>query len=200
MSGAGPVRVTSPWRRGRARRKLQRGVRDLAAKATRERATAWRVQPIVEVCTDAHYTAWRNARERAWKRDGGKFSTRTWPERLIPGEWGGVLLPQSHGGHYRGQPTRSRRPSSRTPSRQRTRCRAALRPAGARSPRRLDAPSTQRSQRRARRAARTAARGPHRPLTETSHPARAGVSNGRYLQASRTSALRADSNWGSLMQ
>ena len=105
MSGAGPVRVTSPWRRGRARRKLQRGVRDLAAKATREHATVWRVQPIVEVCTDAHYAAWRNARERAWKRDDGKFRTRTWPERLIPGEWGGVLLPQSHGGHYRGQPT-----------------------------------------------------------------------------------------------
>jgi hypothetical protein len=64
----------------------------------------WRIQPVVEVSPSGHYAAWRKARARAWKRDGGGYHTRTWPERLTPGELGAVLLMQSHSGHWRGQP------------------------------------------------------------------------------------------------
>ena len=66
--------------------------------------TVWRVQPVVEVCTAIDYPAWRNARERAWKRDGNRYSVRTWPERIPEGEPAAMLLMQSHGGHWRGQP------------------------------------------------------------------------------------------------
>lgn len=83
---------------------MQRGVAELAARAEQPDVTTWRVQPIVEVCTAGHYAAWRKARERAWRADGGKWSTRHWPNRLVSGELAAALLPQSHGGHYRGQP------------------------------------------------------------------------------------------------
>jgi hypothetical protein len=66
--------------------------------------TVWRVQPVVEVCAARDYPAWRKARERAWKRDGNRYSVRTWPERIAEGELAAVLLMQSHGGHWRGQP------------------------------------------------------------------------------------------------
>jgi hypothetical protein len=55
-------------------------------------------------CTAIDYPAWRKARERAWKRDGDRYSGRTWPERIPEGELAAVLLMQSHGGHWRGQP------------------------------------------------------------------------------------------------
>jgi hypothetical protein len=64
----------------------------------------WRVQPVVEVCTAMDYPAWRKARERAWKRDGNRYSVHTWPDRITEGELAAVLLMQSHGGHWRGQP------------------------------------------------------------------------------------------------
>jgi len=63
----------------------------------------WRVQPVVEVCTAIDYPTWRTARERAWKRDGNRYSVRTWPARIMEGELAAVLLMQSHGGHQRGQ-------------------------------------------------------------------------------------------------
>jgi len=99
-----PVLLGSRWRRVRARRAVQRGVAELAARVQQPDVTTWRVQPIVEVCSAGHYAAWRKARERAWRADGGEWSTRHWPDRLIPGELAAILLPQSHGGHYRGQP------------------------------------------------------------------------------------------------
>jgi len=61
------------------------------------------VQPVVEVCTATHYQAWRKARDRAWKRDGNRYSVDTWPARIIEGELAAVLLMQSHGGQRRGQ-------------------------------------------------------------------------------------------------
>ena len=64
----------------------------------------WRVQPIVEVCTATNYPAWPNARERAWKRDGNRFTVRTWPPRIGDGELAAALLMQSHGGSRPGQP------------------------------------------------------------------------------------------------
>jgi hypothetical protein len=66
--------------------------------------TVWRAQPVVEVCSATHYPAWRKARERAWKRDGNRYSVHGWPERIAEGELAAVLLMQSHGGHRRGQP------------------------------------------------------------------------------------------------
>jgi len=99
-----PVRVSSRWRRRRVRRELQRAVEELAERADRPGVTVWRVQPVIEICAAEHYPAWRKAREKAWRREHTQFSTRTWPERLMPAELAGALLPQSHGGHYRGQP------------------------------------------------------------------------------------------------
>ena len=51
-----------------------------------------------------NYPAWRNARERAWKRDGNRFTVRTWPPRIGDGELAAALLMQSHGGSRPGQP------------------------------------------------------------------------------------------------
>jgi hypothetical protein len=48
--------------------------------------------------------ALRRARTRAWKRDRGQWNTNSWPERLHEPHSAAVLLPQSHGGHWRGQP------------------------------------------------------------------------------------------------
>ena len=42
--------------------------------------------------------------ERAWERDGNLYSGPHWPERIPEGELAAVLLMQSHGGHWRGQP------------------------------------------------------------------------------------------------
>ena len=94
----------SPRRRRRARRELARALRRLADRATDPRVTVWRIQPVVEVCGAGHYVAWRAARLRAWKRDGSAWTTSTWPERLHEPQTAAVLLPQSHGGHWRGQP------------------------------------------------------------------------------------------------
>lgn len=99
-----PVRVRSRWRRRRVRHELQRAVQELADRADRPGVTVWRVQPVIEICTAEHYPAWRDAREKAWRREHTQFNTRTWPQRLMPAEIAGVLLPQSHGGHYRGRP------------------------------------------------------------------------------------------------
>jgi hypothetical protein len=62
------------------------------------------VQPVVEVCAAIDYPAWRKARGGAWKRDGSRYSVRTWPERITEGELAAVLLMQSHSGYSRGQP------------------------------------------------------------------------------------------------
>ena len=101
---SGPVRLGTRWRRSRARTSLQRQVSELADRASRPGVTVWRVQPVVEVCTAIDYPAWRNARERAWKRDGNRYSVRAWPERNPEGEPAAMVLMQSHGGHWRGQP------------------------------------------------------------------------------------------------
>ena len=100
---SGPVRLGTRWRRSRARNSLQRQVTELAARGSRPDVTVWRAQPVVEVCAAVHYPAWRKARERAWKRDGNRYSVHSWPERIAEGELAAVLLMQSHGGHRRGQ-------------------------------------------------------------------------------------------------
>jgi hypothetical protein len=100
----GPMPMDSPRRRRRARRQLARALQRLADRAAELDVTVWRIQPVVEVCGAGHYVAWRAARSRAWKRDGAKWTTNTWPERLHEPQSAAVLLPQSHGGHWRGQP------------------------------------------------------------------------------------------------
>ena len=87
--------------------------RELAARASQPGVTVWRAQPVVEVCTATDYPAWRKARERAWERDGNRYSVRTWPERITEGELAAVLLMQSHSGHPRGQPAEIVAPASR---------------------------------------------------------------------------------------
>lgn len=62
------------------------------------------MQPVVDVCAAERYPARRQAREKSCRREGAQYSTRTWPNRLVPSELAGVPLPQLHGGHYRGQP------------------------------------------------------------------------------------------------
>lgn len=101
---SGPVRLGTRWQRTRARHSLQRQIDEFAGRASRPDVTVWRVQPIVEVCPATSYPAWRNARERAWKRDGNRHSVRTWPLRIGGDELAAALLMQSHGGHRRGEP------------------------------------------------------------------------------------------------
>ena len=100
----GPMPMDSPRRRRRARRQLARALQRLADRASELDVTVWRIQPVVEVCGAGHYVAWRAARSRAWKRDGSAWTTNTWAERLHEPQTAAVLLPQSHGGHWRGQP------------------------------------------------------------------------------------------------
>ena len=106
-----PVRLGTRWRRSRARNSLQRQVNELAARASQPERSVWKIQPIVEVCGAIDYPAWRKARERAWKRDGNRYSVRTWPERIAEGELAAVLLMQSHSGHWKGQPAEIAVPS-----------------------------------------------------------------------------------------
>ena len=96
--------LESPWRRRRARRELQRVIERLGDHASEAEVGVWRVQPVVEVCGAAHYVTWRGARARRWKRDGGQWTTNSWPDRLHEPQSAAVLLPQSHGGRWRGQP------------------------------------------------------------------------------------------------
>jgi hypothetical protein len=100
----GPMPLESPRRRRRARRELQRVIGRLADRATEPDVTVWRVQPVIEVCGPAHYVRWRGARARRWKRDGGEWTTDSWPDRLHEPQSAAVLLPQSHGGRWRGKP------------------------------------------------------------------------------------------------
>jgi hypothetical protein len=106
-----PVRLGSRWRRSRARNSLQRQVDELAGRASEPERVVWKIQPIVEVCGAIDYPVWREARERAWKRDGNRYSTQTWPATIAEGELAAVLLMQSHGGHWRGQPAEIAVPS-----------------------------------------------------------------------------------------
>jgi hypothetical protein len=99
-----PVRVGSRWRRRRLRAELQWAVNDMAARADRPGMNVWRVQPVIEICGFDHYPAWRQAREKSWRRDRTQFTTRTWPAQLTPPAFAGVFLPQTYGGHYRGAP------------------------------------------------------------------------------------------------
>jgi hypothetical protein len=94
----------TPRRRRRARRELQRAIEQLATSAETAAVNVWRIQPVIEVCGPAHYAEWRRARERAWKRDRSRWHTRTWPDRLLAPQSAAVLLPQAHGGHWRGKP------------------------------------------------------------------------------------------------
>ncbi len=100
----GPVPLGSPRRRRRARRELQQAIEQLADRAQQPGVTVWRVQPVIEVCGAAHYAAWRRARARAWKRDKSGWHTNAWPDRLLEPQSAAVLLPQSHGGRWRGAP------------------------------------------------------------------------------------------------
>ena len=103
---SGPVRLGTRWRRSRARTSLQRQVSELADRASPPGVTVWRVPPVVEVCTAIDYPAWRNARGAPGSATatGTQVRTCTWPERIPEGELAAVLLIQSHGGHWRGQP------------------------------------------------------------------------------------------------
>ena len=106
-----PVRLGTRWRRSRARNSLQRQVNELAARASQPERSVWKIQPIIEVCGAIDYPAWRKARERAWKRDGNRYSVHTWPERIAEGELAAVLVMQSHSGHWKGQPAEIAVPS-----------------------------------------------------------------------------------------
>lgn len=86
-------------------------VDQLAVRASEPERAVWKIQPIVEVCGAIDYPIWRKARERAWKRDGNRYSTQTWPARIAEGELAAVLLMQSHGGHWRRQPAEIAVPS-----------------------------------------------------------------------------------------
>ncbi len=105
-----PVKLRSPRQRRRSGQELERAVGELADRANTPGLEVWRVQPIVEVAAPESYQAWRQARERRWRRERVSYTSRSWPARLQPGELAGVLLPQLHGGSYRGRPAEVAQP------------------------------------------------------------------------------------------
>lgn len=55
------------------------------------------VQLLVQVVTAGGYDDWRAAREKAWRKQGGQWSTASWPAAIDAEEIAGLLLPVSAG-------------------------------------------------------------------------------------------------------
>ena len=173
---SGPVRLGTRWRRSRARTSLQRQVSELADRASPPGVTVWRVPPVVEVCTAIDYPAWRNARERAWERDGNRYSgPHLHLARADPGRrtGGGAADPVPRRPLARAAGRDRRADVLARRSGPRARHRAPLRAARARPADRLDEARARRSA--PSRAAGTAAHRRDRPGAQASLPRDLGI-------------------------
>jgi hypothetical protein len=74
-------------------RRLADELERLANRVDQPYVTAVRIQLVVQVCGDHSYPSWKEAREATWRREGGRFSTKTWPVVLRAGYFAAVLLP-----------------------------------------------------------------------------------------------------------
>jgi hypothetical protein len=75
---------------GRARVELDR-------RAQRPGCEVADIQLLARVCAAPSYGAWKRDQERAWRRQGGRYSTASWPAQLGDDETAVVLLPLDAG-------------------------------------------------------------------------------------------------------
>ena len=87
------VTIRSARDRHRMVRRLAYELEQLANRIDQPYVTAVQIQLVVQVCRDRSYPSWKEAREATWRREGGRFSTRTWPAALRAGHFAAVLLP-----------------------------------------------------------------------------------------------------------
>src|SRR4051812_41752426 len=88
-------------RSARDRRALHRvladGLDELALRAHRPAYTAIDVQLVTQVCAAPSYAELKRSHERAWRRQGGRYTTASWPAQLAEAEFAAVLLPLGAG-------------------------------------------------------------------------------------------------------
>lgn len=77
--------------------RLDRGLAELSRRTALPAVQALVIQLLVQVCGPEGYVTWREAREKAWRRQGGLWSAAAWPERLEDAGSGALLLPLAAG-------------------------------------------------------------------------------------------------------
>jgi hypothetical protein len=87
------VTIRSSRDRRRMVQRLDHELARLAERVGQPYVTTVQVQPVIQLCNYQSYPSWRQDRETTWRREGGRFSTRTWPSALRIGYCAAVLLP-----------------------------------------------------------------------------------------------------------
>lgn len=93
LDPAGRMSMRSDAERTARVAELGRAVRVLAGRPAASDARALDVQVVVQISDAAGYGRWKADRERTWRRQGGRFTTASWPRALTPEGSGAVLLP-----------------------------------------------------------------------------------------------------------
>jgi hypothetical protein len=89
--------VRSQRDRRALRRELQAGLAELAQRGEQVGVRVLDVQLVARVCAGRSYPELQRAHERAWRRQGGRYSTASWPARLAEDEYACVLVPLAAG-------------------------------------------------------------------------------------------------------
>jgi hypothetical protein len=66
---------------------------ELARRAEQPDTAVQDVQLVAQVCGPASYHAWKVTREKAWGKQGGQYTTASWPDALDPLAYAVLLLP-----------------------------------------------------------------------------------------------------------
>jgi hypothetical protein len=88
----GCTTIRSERDRERIRGELAQGLQRLEALEA-QGAEVLELQPLMQVIAPSGYPAFREAREQAWRRQGGTWTTRHWPADLADDNVGVLLLP-----------------------------------------------------------------------------------------------------------
>jgi hypothetical protein len=83
----------------RDRRRLVRRLRSQVDLAGHERDArpALQIQPLFRICGSASYEHFKQEQEAAWLKQGGRYTTASWPREIAEGELAAVLLPLAAG-------------------------------------------------------------------------------------------------------
>ncbi len=93
----GRFTVRSDRDRRALRKKLGRALAVLDRRAQHPGCEVADIQLLARVCPAPSYPAWKRDQERTWKRQGGRYSTASWPVQLGENEIAVVLLPLAAG-------------------------------------------------------------------------------------------------------
>ncbi len=93
----GRFTVRSDRDRRALRKALGRALVELDRRAQRPGCEVADIQLVARVCAAPSYAGWKRDQERAWKRQGGRYSTSSWPTQLGDDETAVVLLPLDAG-------------------------------------------------------------------------------------------------------